>query len=845
MALLCAAARAAEPAETTYARGLTELRQPEVLEKLAHDHGNDPAGDLYQAQLILTRWDTLAKSRIVREKAERDYVRYLNAYLDAKPPNIDGLWALDHAKFIFARLATNAANRIEYWGTNPRERAALRPDADLALHLTDLAAARLQAVLDGAEKTGRFDDKAYMSAYSAHGEAEYYGAWARYFAGIAQPNDAPDRGALFRAAIATLGQWADGSATSGVKYQSLLLRGKAEAEVGLTAAALQDLAAAGAAADAPDWVQYQAHYQRVVAHLLAHDPTAARGELQPFRTWIDAQPQIAGTAALISADLLGYRVAAAEAATLTGAARAAAETQALAGLEATFAREPTYRDLIFEQLAAGLDGSADAAKLPPLPALALAWTRAQAGQGAAGADQKTSLSAAAQLAEQVLASAATTPAETREALLIAAVCRAQLGALLEAVRLNLRFVQQAPDDARARQVMNLTLAQLGALHKANTASDAVTALTDQALTLATNTLGMTQWLYARGTALEESGDLAAAAAAYAAVPGNESTYLDAQYRLLRVAVARLHTPAAATGPAAPPAATPEQRSREARELLARIRQYFTLVAHADPPAQTRLAPYLLDLRLVQATLELSPLEDPQAALEALSTLEREAAVGGVPLAPTLQTAILRCRVQAYEQAHQTDQALATLAKLPPQEAPAIILAMARQNIDEVTALESTSPDGARRRAAAAAQLLHQLVILTVDKDQAYAYRQLEADMLARAGATEPAQKLWTALQQERPPDLLNFLGEARAIFLAGDYPKAEDYFGRILAKVPIASESYWECYLRILQSADRQNKTSDVIRQRLRDLRASYGAQVGGQKYHAAYAELFAKYHVE
>src|SRR6185437_14362261 len=106
-------------------------------------------------------------------------------------------------------------------------------------------------------------------------------------------------------------------------------------------------------------------------------------------------------------------------------------------------------------------------------------------------------------------------------------------------------------------------------------------------------------------------------------------------------------------------------------------------------------------------------------------------------------------------------------------------------------------------ASEAVNLLKSLITSSGDSPDVYVYKQILADTMIRAGQGKEAKDLYVELQKQKPPDLLNFIGEARAAYVAGEYAYAHDLLVRIIEKLPQGSESYWEAWLRIIQSNEK------------------------------------------
>ncbi len=184
--------------DTLFAHQLLLLDQPDLVVAELQNSAGTPAENLWKAQLILATWDVIAKSGADRAAAERDYLRALPAYLDSQGVGgrnvVDGVWALDHAKFIFARLSENVLNRMEYWQNNPGDRAALAPMAALARRLLEQSKTSLDSGMHEAEAHQPFDEVNYTRDLNSLVEVEYYGVWSQYFQAMAmEPGDAARR----------------------------------------------------------------------------------------------------------------------------------------------------------------------------------------------------------------------------------------------------------------------------------------------------------------------------------------------------------------------------------------------------------------------------------------------------------------------------------------------------------------------------------------------------------------------------------------------------------------------------------------------------------------------------
>jgi hypothetical protein len=124
-------------------------------------------------------------------------------------------------------------------------------------------------------------------------------------------------------------------------------------------------------------------------------------------------------------------------------------------------------------------------------------------------------------------------------------------------------------------------------------------------------------------------------------------------------------------------------------------------------------------------------------------------------------------------------------------------------------------------------------------------------MLLRAGQFADAQTLAAKLKTQRPADIFNYMIDARALFQqaraqsdAKLYTQAEAEFTRILPQVSNGGQSFWECWLRILQCKEALGggDSTSIIAKRLNDLRAGFGDNIGGTWYKPDFDALLKRY---
>jgi tetratricopeptide (TPR) repeat protein len=656
------------------------------------------------------------------------------------------------------------------------------------------------------------------------------------------PKD-PRRNDILAKAATTLTEWTEGPEDSGVKYQSQLLRGKVYSEAGRYADALKDLARAAEAKDdastSLDWVRFQARYQRVVVTMRAAqagkgDFKAADDELASFNKWIAAQPGAAE--AKTSADMLAYRVAWAHAETLKGDEQAKARQAALGILAGIIQAKPAFRELIFEQLAIQISDDRPLDALMPMQALALAWNLAQVPDEPAEA-MKDALLRALDAAELVRKNKTATKAEYKEATLVKAVAAGRLKRFAEAAALNLEYVDMAPDDPHAKDMVEQTIANLYQLKKEGSNTADVQALLQRALDLATGKYSDARFLYLRGATLLGQGKYTEAEATFEKITVKDPSYYDARFQIVLCNVQKV-------GQLAQQGAKPDEQRTGAANLLKSCTDYLDLLSKAPPDVRARAASNIVDLRLIQISTAISPLEDTGAALKGLQDLESEVASLKLELKPEQRAGILRFRVIALSKEGNSQAVAAEIRKLDPKEAPSVIKELVLENQNEIDNIEKAEPQRAEALAATVATLLDQLVQLTKSPKDAYVFRQWRADMLLRAGKPDDSLKLWVDLRKENDQDLANDMGEARAMFAMRKFKESEDYFLRILQKLPPGTDSYWEAYLRVIQSREAQGKDMSDVKNRLKDLKLGDPASFGGKAFKKDFENLAAKYGV-
>jgi hypothetical protein len=859
-----------ERLDTQFAHELSRLKQIDLMKDQEAAAAGTPAENLWKAQLLLAQYDELIKAPGAdAAKIGQDYLAAITAYVQANPKALDGGWALDHAQFILSRLSQPYLTRMEYFANNRRDRLALAPLAALADQLLRAGGDNLAASLKALEAAKPFDDKTYALRFSAAAEVRYYSAWALYFRAMSLDpagGEGADRRKLLTQAVEALNEWAVDDSDNGVNFQAYLLRAKAENESGDLPRAQADFAKAQND-KAPNWVQYQSRYQMVVAFLRAGDLRQAQTTLDAFKRWIPRDNPEAG----ISADMLAYRVAWALAETRTDAAeRRWGEHAALDILSGVIQRDPRYRDLVSDQLAAQIPDAMELNALMPIQLLAVARSITQAEDGKAPESQQRLTRGLA--AAQAVIDDTTVPRPDRlEAIFLAGVTSALLNNPATAARYNVQFAELAPQDPRAAQMVNLALQQIGEIRKAATQAGKplppeMSALTGKALGLAIDTYGQKQWLFARARILEDEGKIDQAAAIYAAIPQDDRNYLDSRYRLVTIAADRFSQLAAKKE------ATEADVKKAAADLFDACGKFVGLLDHPPESAPREVLAaaqnggYRYNIWFIEAAAALHPLvKQADVAIDRLEKLE----AAKKQLSAAQQTSLLRYRILAYQLAGQSDKAMQVIGEFMASagtnnaDALNVLHGMVLSTIDEIDKVESTNPAQAKQLAGNVVQLLNPIIKQAdaaaaapdadaARKDEAFEYHLVRADMMVRAGQYAEAQQAALDLQKDRPPDIRPFLTEARGLFGEAQakndprlFAKSQDYFRRILERMAPGGEGFWECWLRMLQSMEAQGTANAAeIKSRLGDLKGVYGSAFGGTRRKEDFAQMAAKYGV-
>ena len=825
--------------QTRYVMRLENLGLANLLAQAVKTHQGTPSAPLFKSGLIFARWASMAHDPQEQATLAPQFVTNVQTYLatNSNATLVDGTWAIDQAKFLFAYVVPPIVDRIEYWSSTAADRTKLSPIAKLSQDLLSASDGYYKQIIRKLNLATTFthaDELAYQRAMNGQAQVSYYLAYADYYSGLSLAPSDTTRKTMLDQAVKLAQKWIKPGPASGVYYQALLLAGKAQLQAAEYTAAIASLQKAQLSA-APLWVQYQSRYQQVVSMLKSGHLGEATTTLKTYEAWIHGKKSINTPGAIMGAQLLRYRILNAQAnkAGIPPSRKAAMTNQAANLALKIIGTAPQYEELIFSHLAGALPPKPVFAQLSPLQSLAYAWLQAQ----------KKNDAAAVSAVNAILAQKNVNAAIRHEALLIGGISNFRLGRLTDAVKLNLEFVKSDLHDPRAPHVLNLALYDIKQLSPAAQASAQVSSLISQALHLAYFTYHEKKWAFAYATQMQQSGHLNQAMRTFASIAPSDQFYLDARYEMVRIGTMRLAQLAAKKAPL-------EQQRRQARVLLRNCDNFLTLLKNppsaVTPDDLKRAQGYRRDIWLIQAGTALDPLRDPSRAAEALQNLDRIRS----KLSPRLQGVILRYRIRQYQLQNSSNRILPLVeqyARESSQKATDIIEGLIGQYDRESRNIRRSDPVKSRRLAADAAVLMQQLItyLKKAPKPNAgeiYVYRQLLADELIHAGHGHQAMAIFKTLEKEKPQDLENFIGVARSAYATADYNYAHSLYVRIIPQLKPGSTLFWSAYLYLIRSNQAMGKNQEATRSSLKFLNAFYGAAIGGKYFHKQFEKLLASY---
>ena len=269
-------------------------------------------------------------------------------------------------------------------------------------------------------------------------------------------------------------------------------------------------------------------------------------------------------------------------------------------------------------------------------------------------------------------------------------------------------------------------------------------------------------------------------------------------------------------------------------------------ANADRRAPLR--DYLGLLRVYRADA-LCRMNQPQAALNAIADIEREAEVSGRVIGEAL-----RVRISAYQALRQPDDAqreIERFARLSPQQVTQVLppmLAAMRREVMVLLEVDRSieAKELAARTMLPTAEILESATRSLVDDDaNVRSMRQQIAEAFLLSGRYAEAAARYERLMRQSPDAADILLGRAESLYgMGGEQQLAEamTIYKRLAAGGPEAGiEQYWLSQLRMLQVLDRVSLNTGQIAPRIERLRQQ-DATLGGERYRRAFESLRMKY---
>jgi hypothetical protein len=793
------------------------------------------------------------------------------------------------------------AGLLEYWGESPSERAKLRPLAQAALKMYDLAAQTATArANDLANHITSPDDKLaeqWQKASDLAGVAAYKKAQMQYALALSlDPNDS-QRADLIDQSLKAFERW--DNADSGVQPQVRLLEAKLNVLTGdkdaiAKAKQMIDTLVKNpgnqiSPAPTPELV-FEAMCYSVITSLSANDLPGAQTALSEATAYQQAHfandREQLGALRLLGYRLLAMRADQAPAGSEKDTANAAA-VNALAQLVTDF---PGLRDAIYRQLAARLPANPDPAKLDPMLLLALVEQGRQQVVGAPAAVDKAKVQLALSAAREILSrysSASFPAAQAVEPSLLEGVFLENLGDKLAAVDAFLDHIARFGNDPRSNAKFALDEATnlLGELRQSSTDPQGkldpqVQRVQERFLPVAINPpFNHLEFAQLWASTLLDQEKWAEALKYYKMVPDSEppERRLAARYGEM-VALKELEESPGAS--AAQRKAWMEQIERLADTVKSLANQLIN--SSTSEQEKMRAKSTLARMSLLAADITRQHDNDPQRVLQLLNGFENS--VAGLPDAKSLINGALFLRVQADMQLGRDNDATQTLVQYLNATSAAegeqtvhdLLLTLSNQ-LDKARAAGDTAAEAAL--AANRATLSGFLVKWASDSSDpkirayAYTYRRFDADVKRQAAElqTDPAVRqrdlqaalaLYKQLQSpanvtlyqaglepgadKEYPDPLVMLGIGLISYDLGDCHAVKSTLGPLIQNEKLGEDNdeYWEATFKLLDcmhtlaaSGDKDTTEADVQKS-LKIVYLIWRDGTGGKKWHDKFEQL-------
>jgi tetratricopeptide (TPR) repeat protein len=272
------------------------------------------------------------------------------------------------------------------------------------------------------------------------------------------------------------------------------------------------------------------------------------------------------------------------------------------------------------------------------------------------------------------------------------------------------------------------------------------------------------------------------------------------------------------------------------------------VSTADTNRAGAIRDYLGLLRVYRAEALLR-MNQPQAALQALTSIEQETETGTVVLSEAL-----RVRISSYQSLRQPEDAqreIENFARTSPQQVPLVlpsVLAAMRRDVDVLleSGRETESRELAARTMLPTGEILESAIRQqSSDSEQhRFAQYQIAAAYLLSGRYAESAAR-YDRLLRDNPNAAEVLLGRAESLFGLGGEQQLADamaIYKRFAAAGPESNPGqYWLSHLRMLQIVDRVNRNTDQILPRIERLRQQ-DRDFGGERYKQGFETLRMKY---
>ncbi|MDY7109624.1 MAG: tetratricopeptide repeat protein [Planctomycetota bacterium] len=835
--------------EDLFLRGLIELELPEVLEHYIATH---PPADPVQAARYTIAAERLRLRRVSDDPEQRlavieQMLAVRGELIEQQPSHPQrALWLADQAADLFFELLpTEAADLTALFGLptdNQRRRAErvarrmneLTKEAEIEI---ERAIRHVEAMDDYREDESLQMRRRRLDRDERERRIPFLRGVAAFLQAELNTRDREAREALYETAVRRL-EPLDGERLEGALLnRGRLYRGFALARLGRydDAEALFRQVATDEVTPARD--VFAARMGGVLNRARNRGPESALAALDSI------EPRYAGEAGLfyrvLIADrrfLLRHRLALRDRGEAQREAMAEAYNAYLDLLEAGdgVGRE-TMRAIVFARLAQAADADAPLAELPAIVAVARADRLVRREQRAEEAVEilqtilhRPELDASEQAAAQFGLGKALYAANRP----------------LEAAQTFTAMARAHPRDPEAGRSIELAASIAADLHRKYPRDGEVRAALHQALdTLLAqfpNLPGADRWRYAAGRLAMNEGDLDEARTLFARIGRDSPQWPDAQFMRVNalLADARRQT-------------DPRTRRRKAEDVpeAARRAEQALRGALSEAGEQRRgdLGYYLAFLRVFRAEALLET-DEPRAALETLSDIERRAGESTDILA-----AALRVRIEAHQALGRTNDARAEIERLletAPREAGEVIDSMLSSMLAEVEAQLEVGAEEAARRAAAAelvplARLLERWIDeMNLPEAERRPLRRRAADVYRLGGRFEDALPLYEALLRGRPDAVELLFGRAECLFGLEDGREAEamGLYKRLAGAGPdVGHQYYWQSQLRMLQILDRVQENTHRIAPRINRLRLQ-DPDLGGGRYRRKFQRLEREY---